>query len=150
MERELSVNPQSQLLKEAIRPEDALLLWCIREAPDRERTEQFNALIRKEVDWTKLLDASLQHGLVPLVYKSLESCNGESEKLSDFLLKMNLRNPSDRVRYFFGRSFVPAFEDWEWVSLPDSLYPLYYLIRPFRLALQYGPRLSNARKNSNP
>ena len=140
MERELSVNPRSQLLKEAIRPEDALLLWCIREAPDRERTEQINALIRKGIDWTKLLDASIQHGLVPLVYKSLESCNGESEKLSDFLLKINLRNLGDRVRYFFGRSFVPAFEDWEWVSLPDSLYPLYYLLRPLRLTLQYSPR----------
>jgi len=67
--------------------------------------------------------------------------NGESEKLSDFLLKINLRNPSDRVRYFFGRSFVPAFEDWEYVSLPDWLFPLYYLIRPFRLTVQYGPRL---------
>ena len=61
--------------------------------------------------------------------------NGESEKLSDFLLKLNLRTPGDRVRYFFGRSFVPAFEDWQYVSFPDSLYPLYYLIRPFRLAL---------------
>jgi len=67
--------------------------------------------------------------------------NGKSEKLSDFLLKINLRNPSDRVRYFFGRSFVPAFEDWEYVSLPDWLFPLYYLIRPFRLTVQYGPRL---------
>jgi hypothetical protein len=67
--------------------------------------------------------------------------NGGSEKLSDFLLKINLRNPSDRVRYFFGRSFVPTFEDWEYVSLPDSLFPLYYLIRPFRLAMTYGPNL---------
>jgi hypothetical protein len=74
--------------------------------------------------------------------------NGESEKLSDFLLKINLRNSGDRVRYFFGRAFIPAFEDWRWVSLPDSLYPLYYLIRPFRLALWYGPRLFNSLKNS--
>jgi hypothetical protein len=66
--------------------------------------------------------------------------NGESGKLSNFLLKINLRNPGERVRFFFGRSFVPAFEDWQYVSLPDPLYPLYYLIRPFRLALQCGPR----------
>jgi len=394
MERELSINPRFRLPKEIVRPEDALLLWCIREGSDGERIEQINALIRKEVDWSKLLDASIFHGLVPLVCKSLESCSGEdvpkgvlerlrdyfrkialwnlastrellglldlftrkgvqavpykgpvlsamlygdvcsrqysdldfsigvsdlqsvselllsegyrtdsilprnqgklptrareqhfyknnmmveihwrfapryygcrinptellqnlypvtvagrevmtfspsdlifilathggldgwghlgwlydftnliemnreadwdlilrraerynietllligmhlakdlmevelppevtnrlkkdlkiekasnlvqqnifsnggSEKLSDFLRKINLRNPSDRVRYFFGRSFVPAFEDWQFVSLPDSLFPLYYLIRPFRLTLQYGPRL---------
>ena len=141
MKGELSINPLSRLPEEIVCPEDALLLWCIRNASDRERTEQISALIRNEVDWSKLLDASIRHGLVPLVYKSLESCNGESEKLSDFLLKINLRNPSDRIRYFFGRSFVPAFEDWGWVSLPGSLYPLYYLIRPFRLAMQCGPRL---------
>ena len=44
---------------------------------DRERTDQINALIREEVDWTKLLDASILHGLAPLVYKSLESCDVE-------------------------------------------------------------------------
>jgi hypothetical protein len=36
---------------------------------------------------------------------------------------------------------IPNLGDWQYVSLPDSLFPLYYLIRPFRLILQYGPRL---------
>lgn len=71
------INPRSQLPKEFVRPEDALLLWCIRESSDRERIEQINTLIRKEVDWSKLLDASMIHGLVPLVHKRLESCSGE-------------------------------------------------------------------------
>ena len=77
-------------------PSDELLLWCIRTAPDKERAKRINALIRKGVDWTKLLDASLRHGLAPLVYKSLESCTGEAipkdflERLRDHFRKIVL------------------------------------------------------------
>jgi hypothetical protein len=78
MGRDLPINLRSRLPKEIVRPEDELLLWCIREASDRERSEQIKALIWKGIEWAKLLDASLQHGLVPLVYKSLEFCDGES------------------------------------------------------------------------
>jgi hypothetical protein len=77
MKGQMSTNTRSQLFKEIIRSEDALQLWCIRETLDKERTQQINTPIRKEVDWTKLLDASVQHGLMPLVYKSLEPCDGQ-------------------------------------------------------------------------
>jgi hypothetical protein len=73
----MSITSHCRLPQEIICPEEALLLWCIREGSDRERTEQINALIRKDVDWTKLLDASILHGLVPLVCKGLESCSGK-------------------------------------------------------------------------
>ena len=82
----------------ANQPSDELLLWCIREGSDRERTERINALIRKEVDWTKLLDASIFHGLVPLVHKSFESCSAEGvpkgvlERLRDHFRKNALWN----------------------------------------------------------
>ena len=49
MKTDLSINPRSQLPEEIGRPEDALLLWCIREGSDRERTEQINALVRKAI-----------------------------------------------------------------------------------------------------
>jgi hypothetical protein len=57
----MSITPHSLLPEEIIRPEDALLLWCIRKVSDRERTERINVLIRKELDWSKSIDASLQH-----------------------------------------------------------------------------------------
>jgi hypothetical protein len=98
MKGELPINPRSQLPKEIVRPEDELLLWCIREASDRERAEQINALIPKEVDWSKFLDASMLHGLVPLVYKRFKSCSGEGvpkevlERLRDHFRKNVLWN----------------------------------------------------------
>ena len=47
----------------------------------------------------------------------------------------------DKVRYCIDLGLTPTVGDWQYVSLPDSLFLLYYLIRPFRLALKYGPRL---------
>ncbi len=31
---------------------------------------------------------------------------------------------------YLGSLFEPAYEDFQWLSLPERLYPLYYLIRP--------------------
>jgi hypothetical protein len=50
------------------------------------------------------------------------------------------RVPS-RIRYCLSRGFTPTIEDWEFVALPRSFYPLYWAIRPFRLLVQQGPRL---------
>ena len=47
----------------------------------------------------------------------------------------------DKVRYCIDLGLTPTVSDWQAVSLPDSLFPLYYLIRPFRLTMTYGPRL---------
>jgi hypothetical protein len=41
--------------------------------------------------------------------------------------------PGDRVASLWLRMWTPTFNDWRFVRLPDSLYPLYYLIRPARL-----------------
>lgn len=42
----------------------------------------------------------------------------------------------DKVRHVWCRLAIPTSEDWRWVSLPDSLYGLYFVIRPLRLALK--------------
>jgi hypothetical protein len=42
--------------------------------------------------------------------------------------------PGDRIASLWRRLWTPTFNDWQFVQIPDSLYPLYYLIRPARLA----------------
>ena len=42
----------------------------------------------------------------------------------------------DKVRHVGCRLAIPTSEDWRWVSLPDALYGLYFVIRPLRLAFQ--------------
>jgi hypothetical protein len=48
---------------------------------------------------------------------------------------------SARIRYAVARAFVPARKDFDFVTLPDALSPLYYAARPLRFALQKTPNL---------
>ena len=46
-----------------------------------------------------------------------------------------------RMRYVIRRMLAPTMGDYELIALPESLFPLYWVIRPLRMAVQYGPRL---------
>jgi hypothetical protein len=48
--------------------------------------------------------------------------------------------PRDRARYLFSVAFTPSGADWESLSLPRRLFPVYALTRPVRLAWKYGRR----------
>ena len=43
----------------------------------------------------------------------------------------------DKLRYLYSMT-SPSDEDWTFVALPDILHPLYYIIRPLRLLVEYG------------
>jgi hypothetical protein len=83
---------------EQIRPEDALLLSCIRKQSDSERTEQIRALIRKGIDWSYLIQGSIRHGLLPILYMTLKAtCTEEVPenvfaKLKDYFRGNTLQN----------------------------------------------------------
>jgi hypothetical protein len=46
---------------------------------------------------------------------------------------------ADRLRYWALKIFAPNWEEVEWLPLPRPLMPLYWLLRPLRIAIQYGP-----------
>lgn len=52
-----------------------------------------------------------------------------------------IESPAAKLRFVAGRLFVPSAEDWAFLELPHALFPLYYGIRPFRLALRKLPAL---------
>ncbi len=41
-----------------------------------------------------------------------------------------------RLAYMLDRALAPTFDDWKFVRLPSALFPLYYLVRPARIAMQ--------------
>lgn len=47
----------------------------------------------------------------------------------------------DRVRYSIRLVVTPTPGDWAFAQLPSPLFPLYYLLRPFRLIRAYTPSL---------
>jgi hypothetical protein len=51
-----------------------------------------------------------------------------------------------KVNYVYRSIVVPAPEDWRAVALPDPLFPLYYAIRPVRLAAAYALRVLSRSK----
>jgi hypothetical protein len=52
---------------------------------------------------------------------------------------------SDRARYWALKIFAPNWEEVEWLPLPRPLMPLYWLLRPIRIAIQYTPELLHLR-----
>jgi hypothetical protein len=54
----------------------------------------------------------------------------------------------DAVSSLLRSIFVPTISDWQALTLPAALYPLYYLFRPLRLLKEYGA--SRAGKNRTP
>jgi hypothetical protein len=53
-----------------------------------------------------------------------------------------------RIHYIVRRMLAPTMGDYELFPLPRRLFPLYWAIRPFRMAVQYGPRLIRGSSNS--
>jgi hypothetical protein len=54
----------------------------------------------------------------------------------------------DAITGLLRSTFVPTISDWQALTLPAALYPLYYLFRPLRLLTKYGT--SGVGKNRSP
>ncbi len=74
------------------------------------------------------------------LFRHVPSPPRDRAELSPFHLRARERW-RDRLRYCAQVALTPTPGDWAWLRLPDALYPLYYLVRPIRLAVKYGARL---------
>jgi hypothetical protein len=52
-----------------------------------------------------------------------------------------ITDPRGRLRHVADRALTPNVDDFDFLPLPRVLHPLYYAVRPFRLAWQQGRRL---------
>jgi Uncharacterised nucleotidyltransferase len=50
-----------------------------------------------------------------------------------------IAEPGARLRYLAARALLPSADDRGFLRLPVALHPLYYLLRPVRVALTEGP-----------
>jgi hypothetical protein len=60
----------------------------------------------------------------------------------------SIEGPRARIHYIVRRMLAPTMGDYELIQLPRSLFPLYWAIRPFRMAVQYCPRLIRGSSNN--
>jgi hypothetical protein len=87
---------------------------------------------RAELESLREYTAEIQRGLFarepgPLGSLEMFRCN----------LRIMDRN-RDAITSFLRSIFVPTISDWEALTLPAILYPVYYLFRPLRLMKKYG------------
>ena len=55
------------------RPEVHLLLDCARTRLDAQRANRIKTLVSKDIDWAYLVRTAREHGVMPLLYRSLNS-----------------------------------------------------------------------------
>ncbi len=65
----------------------------------------------------------------------------EGSLFHSFHYRMHERR-RDRFNYTLHTMIDPNVADWARYPLPECLFPLYYVIRPLRLAGKYGHRLA--------
>ncbi|MBI2865666.1 MAG: nucleotidyltransferase family protein [Chloroflexi bacterium] len=71
----------------------------------------------------------------------------ESWEMMVFHSRLLERLP-DRLSFCLWASLTPGPPEWSLVSLPDRLFPLYYLLRPLRLAAKHIGRSARGRQRS--
>ena len=78
------------------------------------------------------------------VYGTLFNGVQNSDRVVDehlFHLRL-MERLTDKANYCLELGFIPNIGDWQYVSLPDSLFFFYYIIRPFHLALTFSSHLA--------
>lgn len=81
-----------------MRPEVELLLCCARTCIDSERAERIKTLLQENIDWDYLIRTARSHGVMPLLYSSLNgTCpeavpNAYSAQLRDYFYTNARRN----------------------------------------------------------
>ena len=59
--------------------EHELLVCCARTCMDAEHAERIRFLLSKNINWPFLLQAALYHGVMPLLYRSLQATRPEDD-----------------------------------------------------------------------
>ena len=65
---------------------------------------------------------------------------GPPNPLQAFRFNLHFLSRKDAYRSLARYVLVPTISDWQAFSIPDALYPAYYLLRPMRLLTKYGGR----------
>jgi hypothetical protein len=83
--------------------------------------------------------------LATAIMRRLFSGVARSELFHEWYVPLTaLESARQKIRYLADRALTPTIEDWELIRLPRRLFPLYYAIRPLRLAITQGPRLAQS------
>lgn len=82
-------------------------------------------------------DRSLAPLVADVTAHLLDNGRAERQAASSTQLYLRMRERwQDRLRYCGGTLLTPTLEDWNSITLPEPLFPLYYVVRPLRLLIR--------------
>ena len=90
-------------------------------------------------------DSSVTRLATDVTRRMFAPSSGSATVYQEWIVPLRaIETAGGRLRYCWLRGLTPTAEDREFISLPAALTPLYYLLRPLRLAAQRGSRLFGA------
>ena len=87
-----------------------------------------------------LLDASSKNSRANSLFHQVRQLifDRQFSTTEDYAFVFNLTDSKRGKLYFLGELlFTPSYKEWSAIKLPKSLFPLYYLIRSYRLLRKY-------------
>jgi len=97
------------------RPEEDLLVCCASVREDEEHTKAIRSLLQQEIDWAYLFQIADRHGVIPLLYKLLNTTPNAVPKPALDQLRNSFRdNPFKGpvlAAVYYGDVALRAFED---------------------------------------
>jgi hypothetical protein len=94
----------------------------------------FGATVPPEMEAVLRADSSTARFAAKIRQNVLTSVECDTESPSYFRLMLQLRERRlDRLRFLARLTFTPSVGEWSTIQLPDALFPLYKLVRLWRL-----------------
>jgi hypothetical protein len=90
----------------------------------------------------KVLAARIAEQLFRQTHNPAEMLEEYGEPPAFHTLHLKVRERlRDKIRYCVRKTTTLSGDDWELLPLPRFLFPLYYVLRPVRLAGKHGSRM---------
>jgi len=77
--------------------------------------------------------ARLTGRVIQAMFRNFGDRAGLSQEL--IIPLQSIESTRAKIRYLASRALIPTLDDWHAMPLPAPFFPLYYLTRPFRLAI---------------
>jgi hypothetical protein len=116
-----------------MRPEIELLLCCARTYIDFETAKRIKILLKKDIDWDYLIQTALWHGVIPLLYSSLNTTCPEAVPTTRLTQLRNYFYTNVRRNLFLTGQLIKVLNLFEANGIPAIPYK-----GPVLAAVAYG------------
>jgi hypothetical protein len=122
-------------------PERRLLLSCCRASISEKDDEKIRTFSYNSFDWNAFLKLVDRHRVYPFVYRHL--AGSAPGKIPSYAVKGLIDRVEKKKRHTLKlcsklryklkclTSLYTSPRDWSFLRLPDLLFPLYFILRPF-------------------